>query len=167
MVRVEGVVVLPETCWTMTEKDVLAVFPDSSLAVQFTVVVPTAKLLPETGLHITVVDADRLSVATGVEKVTFAPELSVVVAVTSVVVPKTGDVLSKVMSIVAAGLVLPRPSSSVMLKWFTVFGVKATDECQLPEPSTVSEIDVAPPVMSIVVLASPVPVIVTGVELAK
>jgi len=54
---------------TVTEKLQLAVFPDASVAVQVTVVVPAGRIDPLGGLHATVTPG-QLSEAVGVGKVT-------------------------------------------------------------------------------------------------
>ena len=67
---------------TVTEKLQLAVFPDVSVAVHVTVVVPTAKHDPDNGLH-TAVTPGQLSLATGGAKVT-TTHGSLIVAVLAV-----------------------------------------------------------------------------------
>jgi hypothetical protein len=56
---------------TVTEKLQVAVLPETSVEVQVTVLVPTAKQDPDGGVH-AAVTAGQLSLATGVEKVTTA-----------------------------------------------------------------------------------------------
>jgi hypothetical protein len=55
--------------------------PALSVAMQVTVVVPSAKVLPEAGLHETASVPSTLSVAVGVAYVTVAPEAEVASAV--------------------------------------------------------------------------------------
>jgi len=58
--------------WTVTLNDLLALLPAPSVAVQTTVVSPTANVDPDAGTQLTGTDAPR-SVAVGVPKVTTRP----------------------------------------------------------------------------------------------
>jgi len=69
---------------------------------------------------------------------TWVPALELAVAVTAVVVPKVGAMVSKVMSIIVNELVVPMPSSATMERWLTELGVRPTDADQLPEMSVLA-----------------------------
>lgn len=51
---------------TVTENEHVPVFPTASLAVHVTVVVPTGKVDPDAGTHVTVTGPGQLSVPVGV-----------------------------------------------------------------------------------------------------
>lgn len=169
VMMVIGVVVatvVVDTAETMTKRVVVAVLPASSTAVQVTVVVPTAKRPPEAGTQVTVVVAERLSVTSGKAKLTIAPAEVDAVAVTSVVDAKTGSVLSYRIEIMVDELVLPMPSSAKIERLLRALGLRPTDALQLPEPSTVAVEVAEPPVRVMVLPMVPVPLTVTGDELA-
>jgi hypothetical protein len=89
--------------------------PAASLAVQLTVVVPTGKVLPEAGVHVTVGCASTVSVAVGV-KVTTAPEALEAYALMSVGTVKVGAAESLTVTLNVFGvLVLPVASLAVQL----------------------------------------------------
>lgn len=79
---------------TNTKNVVDAVLPESSVTVHVTVVVPIAKSEEPGGAHVTVSEGSRLSVTVGSGNGTIAPADDVAVAVTLVVVAKTGSVSS-------------------------------------------------------------------------
>lgn len=162
VVAVGGVVVA--TCVTITLKVVVAVLEALSIAVQSTVVVPTAKFVPEAGSQITNTAPSRLSVAFGSVKFTVVPELEVVVAVTSVVEANTGLVLSWVIATVVVALT-STPSEAVTSRLFTALGLRSTNTLQAPLKSVVVDAEPLPPVTVMVALEVAVPSSVIGVEL--
>jgi len=94
----------------------VAVLPDASVAVQFTVVVPTAKQDPDAGLH-TVVAPGQLSLAVGGGKVT-AAHGSLIVAVLAVLLAGQvieGGCVSLTVTLKVHIAVLPAPSVAVQV----------------------------------------------------
>lgn len=58
---------------TVTKNDFVALLPWASVAVQLTCVVPTVKVAPDAGVHVTGTVPSTVSVAAGFVKVTTAP----------------------------------------------------------------------------------------------
>ena len=87
-------------------KELVLLLPLPSLAVQTTVVVPTANVLPLAGVHITVGDAEQLSVAVAV-KLTTAPAGLVRVTVMLPGTVSTGAMESVMVSVTTLLVVEP------------------------------------------------------------
>ena len=102
---------------TVIVKVPLAWFPEKSVAVQVTVVVPRAKVLPDAGEHPTVGLGSTLSVAPGLEYVTEAPPGPDAAAVLFDGMPVSpGLTVSTTVTLnVPAGLVLPELSLALQL----------------------------------------------------
>ena len=104
------------TLKTVTVKLQVAVLPDISVAVQFTVVVPSGKHVPDAGVHATVTVV-QLSVAPGSGKVTTAHEL-LIVGVTAVLLSGqviAGGWVSFTLTVKEQVAVLPEESATVQL----------------------------------------------------
>jgi hypothetical protein len=108
------VIVKLELCW----------FPEKSVAVQVTGVVPRAKVLPDAGEHATVGFGSTLSVAVGLEYETEAPPGPVAPTVMlDGTFARIGLTLSTTVTWKVPGaLVLPAPSFAVQLTVVVVTG---------------------------------------------
>jgi hypothetical protein len=111
---------------TVTVKEQLAVFPDGSVAVQVTVVVPTGKKEPEAGEQLTV--TGQLSVTVGSGNVTKAPHspgsLEMVISTGQVI---TGGSVSFTVTVKEHVAVLPAASVAVQVTVVFPTGKKVPD----------------------------------------
>src|SRR3990172_11886463 len=103
-----GAVVSP----TVTTNDADPVFPWASVAVQFTDVVPSAKVLPEAGAHTGAIAPSTRSAAEAA-KLTTAPDGPLASAVMGAGTVTTGAVVSTTVTSNVAVAVFPAPSVAV------------------------------------------------------
>ena len=90
---------------TLTVNESLAMFPAASIAVHVTVVLPTLKNVPDSGLHVGPEVIPTLSVAVGFAKYTRFPVGSVDASKTSSDTTMSGDMVSTV-GVVSVDVVL-------------------------------------------------------------
>ena len=130
------------TSVTVTLKDLEPVLPCASVALQVTVVVPTAKFAPEAGEQVAVRGPSMLSLAEAV-KVTVFPEAVVAVVVMSEGTVTTGGVVSTSVTVTLKEAEAVLPCASVALQLTVVvptakFAPDAGEHDGVTAPSTVS-----------------------------